>query len=72
MQTGCLEIIDALKAVDLVQHFNGLQFGQNRVVHQQVYEILADHRFLVSDGGTALPTQRPHLPVGKLDLKWPI
>jgi hypothetical protein len=58
IQAGGLEIIDALKAMGLVQRFDGLQCNQNRVVHPQVYEILADHRILVSDGGTVLLRDR--------------
>ena len=54
MQAGGLEIIDALEAMDLVQRLHGLQFDQNRVVYQQVYEILADYRSLVSDRGAVL------------------
>jgi len=41
LQAGCLEIIDAIRAMRLVQCLHGFQFDQYRPLDQQVHEVVA-------------------------------
>jgi hypothetical protein len=41
-QAGCFEIIGALHPVRAIQRFDGLQFNQQHVLHQQVREVFAN------------------------------
>ncbi len=53
-EAGCLEIIEALGAMRLVQCFRGLQLDQKRLLDQQVHEVLADHRAVIHDRDAAV------------------
>jgi hypothetical protein len=54
LQACCLEIVDALQAMRLVQCVDGFEFGQNCIFGQQVYEIIGDHRPVVCGSSNTL------------------
>ncbi len=51
MQAGCLEMVDALDAIRLVQRLEGPQFGQQHLRNKQVHEIRVGDRTAVRDRG---------------------
>ena len=65
MQASRLEIVDALQTMRIVQCFDHLQLDQNRILDQQIHEILADHNTIVYDRGATLlcdsESRRPQL-----------
>ena len=47
LQARCLEVVNTLEAMDLVQTFGGFQFDQQHIRYKQIYQILADKDALV-------------------------
>ncbi len=46
-QAGCFEIIGALHPARVIQRFDGLQFNQQHVLHQQIREVFANQHVSV-------------------------